>query len=193
MIGKKWKKLFFLLLGINVVIIGLLIVMMKLPNRDEAYFTESLENNQYAPLSIQTNKENLNQIINHYLNDQGLTGAFDYKVILDEAVELYGSIPVFSQNVQLKLTFEPTALENGDIVLQQKSISVGRLQLPVPYVLKLVHDHYKLPKWVYIRPNEENIYVSLQSMKLKSDVKVKVDQFNLQDDEIRFTLLVPIK
>jgi len=30
-------------------------------------------------------------------------------------------------------------------------------------------------------------------MKLKSDVKVKVDEFNLKQDDIRFTLLVPVK
>lgn len=193
MIEKKWKKLFFLLLGLNVVIILLFFIMINLPSGDVPNFSEDIEDGQYAPLSIQTNKANLNQIINHYLDKEGLSSTFDYHIMLDDAVELSGSIPVFSQNVQLNLTFEPKALENGDLILQQKSISVGQLQLPVPFVLKLIHDHYKLPKWVYIQPNEENIYVSLQSMKLKSDVKVKVDKFNLQEDDIRFTLMVPIK
>lgn len=193
MIEKKWKRLFFLLLGMNAIILIILFVLINLPIGDEQYFSTNLEKDKYAPLNIQTNKENLNQIINHYLDEEGLTGELDYKIILDEAVELYGYIPIFSQNVQLKLTFEPKALENGDIILQQKSISVGQLQLPVSYVLKLVNDHYQLPKWVLIQPNEEKIYVSLQAMKLKSDVKVKVDEFNLKDDDIRFTLMVPVK
>ncbi len=193
MIANKWKKLFFLLLGINAIIIILLFVLINLPNGDEKYFTTNLEQDNYAPLKIQTDKKNLNQIINHYLDKEGLTGSFDYKIILDEEVELYGSIPVFSKSVQLKLTFAPIALENGDIVLEQKSISVGQLQLPVSYVLKLINDLYQLPKWVLIQPSEEKIYVSLQSMNIKSDIKVKVDEFNLKDDDIRFTLMVPVK
>lgn len=167
--------------------------MLKTPAKEEKYITEHLNTADYVPFKIQTDKQDLNQVINHYLEKEGLTGAIDYKVILNDEVELYGLIPVFSQDIQLKLTFEPQVLDNGDMVLQQKSISVGQLQLPVSYVLKFIGDKYKLPEGVTIHPNEEKIFVSLQKMKLKSDVKVKVDEFNLRNDDIRFTLLVPVK
>ncbi|MBU8878939.1 YpmS family protein [Bacillus sp. FJAT-29790] len=190
---QKWKKLFFLLLGINVLIVLLLLILVKLPAADGEYISRHLKSDDYVPFQIQTNKQDLNQVINHYIEMEGLAGAINYYVILNEEVELYGSIPVFSQDIQMKLTFEPKALENGDIVLQQKTISVGKLQLPVDYVLKFIADRYKLPEWVSIQPNEESIYVSLQKMKLKSDIHVKVDEFNLKNDDIRFTLLVPVK
>lgn len=190
---QKWKKLFFLLLSLIIIFILVILVLLKIPATEEKYISEDLNTNDYVPFKIQTDKQDLNQLINHYLKKEGLTGAIDYKVILNDEVELYGQIPVFSQDIQLKLTFEPQVLDNGDIVLQQKSISVGQLQLPVSYVLKFIGDKYKLPKGVTIHPNEEKIYVSLQKMKLKSDVKVKVDQFNLKNDDIRFTLLVPVK
>lgn len=190
---QKWKKLFFLLLSLIIIFILVILVLLKIPATEEKYISEDLNTNDYVPFKIQTDKQDLNQLINHYLKKEGLTGAIDYKVILNDEVELYGQIPVFSQDIQLKLTFEPQVLDNGDIVLQQKSISVGQLQLPVSYVLKFIGDKYKLPEGVTIHPNEEKIYVSLQKMKLKSDVKVKVDQFNLKNDDIRFTLLVPVK
>lgn len=190
---QKWRKLFFLLLGINILAMIILFILVNLQTVDDEYIAKNIKSDHYVPFKIQTNKQDLNQVINHYLEEEGLTGGIDYQVILNEEVELYGSIPVFSQDVQMKLTFEPQALENGDIVLQQKSISVGELQLPVSYVLKFVGKEYKLPNWVAIQPNEERIYVSLQNLKLKSDVKVKVDEFNLQNDDIRFTLMVPVK
>lgn len=190
---RKWKKLFLLLIGINILVIVTLLIIINLPSVDDDYIAKNIKYDEYVPFNIQTNKQDLNQVINHYLDEEGLTGGIDYQVILNEEVELYGSLSVFSQDVQMKLAFEPKALENGDIVLQQKSISVGQLQLPVSRVLKFVADKYKLPKWVVIQPNEERIYVSLQNMKLKSDVKVKVDEFNLKNDDIRFTLMVPVR
>ena len=191
--GKRWKLLFLLLLGINLLIFITLLVFISIPAKEEQYLSAKLKTDGYVPFTVQTNKQDLNDLINHYLNEEGLALANDYKVILNDAVILSGSVPVFSQNIQIKLTFEPKALENGDIVLQQKSVSVGQLQLPVSYVLKFISEYSKLPKWVHIKPNEEKIYVSLQNMKLKSNFKVKVDEINLKEDDIRFTLMVPVR
>lgn len=192
--GNKWKSLFFILMAINAIILVFLLILISLPAKDQDYIAENMNEDNYVPFSIQTNKEDLNRVINHYLEKEGLTGgAIDYKVLLNDEVDLYGSIPFFSQDLQMKLSFEPEALENGDVVLQQKSISVGQMNLPVSHVLKLVRDRYKLPEGVIIQPKEERIYVSMQKMKLKSDVKVKVDEFNLRQNDIRFTLLVPVK
>ncbi|MBN8200148.1 YpmS family protein [Bacillus sp. NTK034] len=189
----KWKKLFFALLVINAFILIVLFIFISMPADDEDYTVITENSDKYVPFNIKANKEDLNRVINHYLEKEGLTGAIDYKVLLNDEVDLYGTIPFFSQDLQMKLSFEPEALENGDVVLQQKSISVGQLNLPVSHVLKLVKDRYKLPEGVTIQPQQERIYVSLQEMKLKSDVKVKVDEFNLKQDDIRFTLLVPVQ
>jgi uncharacterized protein YpmS len=190
---RKWKTLFFALLAINALVLAVLFIFISMPADDEDYTAVTENSDNYVPFNIKANKEDLNRVINHYLEKEGLTGAIDYKVLLNDEVDLYGTIPFFSQDLQMKLSFEPEALKNGDVVLQQKSISVGQLNLPVSHVLKLVKDRYKLPEGVTIQPQKERIYVSLQEMKLKSDVKVKVDEFNLKQDDIRFTLLVPVK
>ena len=86
---------------------------MKIPE------TEMVQND--VRFTIQTNKQDLNRLINHYLKEE-YSGSLDYEVLLTDEVELYGNIPVFSENVEMKLTFEPVALENGDLELQQKTI-----------------------------------------------------------------------
>ncbi|TYS49464.1 DUF2140 family protein [Bacillus infantis] len=189
----KWKVLFFLLLGIVIAFIALFFIMINLPAKDEPINTAEVDEDGYVPFHLQTNKSDLNRIIAHYIAKEGLDGPIDYEVILDDEVELYGNLPVFSQNLEMKLTFEPEALDNGDVVLSQKSIAVGQLNLPVSYVLKFVRDRYQLPEGVVIQPDKEQIYVSLQDMKLKSDLKVKVDEFDLKKDDIRVTLYVPTK
>ena len=96
---QKWKKLFFLLLSLIIIFILVILVLLKIPATEEKYISEDLNTNDYVPFKIQTDKQDLNQLINHYLKKEGLTGAIDYKVILNDEVELYGQIPVFSQDI----------------------------------------------------------------------------------------------
>ncbi|MBP3041273.1 YpmS family protein, partial [Bacillaceae bacterium Marseille-Q3522] len=119
------------------------------------------------------------------------TRKMNYHIWLGKDVELYGTFPFFSQNIDMKMTFEPLALENGDLLLKQKSISIGQLSLPVANVMKIISRQYKIPEWVTIQPKEEQVYVSLQNMNLAGDLKVKLNEFNLIEDNIQFTFQVP--
>ncbi|CAM3898491.1 YpmS family protein [Mesobacillus zeae] len=190
----KWKISFFVLLGIVALTLGVLFFMITAPADDMAYRQGQLdEKKESVKLQVKTNKSDMNKVLNHYLEEESKAGSIDYRVALGEEVELYGTMPLFSENVNMKMTFEPKALKNGDLVLRQKNISVGSLNLPVSYVLKMVMNNYNLPEFVYIQPNEEMVYISLQKLKLKGDVKVRADRFDLQKDNISFTLQVPAK
>ncbi|MGM0854352.1 MAG: YpmS family protein [Bacillota bacterium] len=187
----KWKVGFFVLLGVVLIGLAIIVSMIFMPIKDDALPKNSKNTNQVG-FNVETNKKDLNQIIEHYIEEEGMKGPVDYEVQLKDDVELMGSVPVFTSNLDFKLDFEPKALENGDILLKQKSISVGQLNLPVSYVLKVIRDSYNFPDWVKIQPNDELIYVSLQDMKLKSDIKVRATEFNLKEDNISFRLLVPV-
>ena len=141
---------------------------------------------------LKTNKQDLNTWINYYLTKE-YTGSFEYKVLLTDEVVLYGEIPIFNEKVEMKLTFEPVVLENGDLELQQKTISIGKLTLPVTLVLKFIQSSYSVPDWVTIQPNEKKVYMKLQNMKLKSELKVSVQEFDLKNNDIEFLLQVPME
>ncbi|WRP04971.1 YpmS family protein [Rossellomorea aquimaris] len=188
----KWKIGFFVLLGVVLIGLAIIVSMIFMPIKDEALPKNSKNTNQEVGFNVETNKKDLNLIIEHYIEEEGMKGPVDYEVQLKDDVELMGSVPVFTSNLDFKLDFEPKALENGDILLKQKSISVGQLNLPVSYVLKVMRDSYNFPEWVKIQPADELIYVSLQDMKLKSDIKVRANEFNLKEDNISFRLLVPV-
>ncbi|WP_315970023.1 YpmS family protein [Bacillus massilinigeriensis] len=187
-----WKGLFFLLLGINIAITLFLIIMVLVPSDSKQQVKVNTKKQSLVSFPVETNKDDLNKVINYYIKKEA-KGAIDYEVYLRDEVELYGTLGFFGEDVQLRLTFEPQALSNGDLLLKQKSISIGKLHLPVSYVLKFVAQQYKLPDWVIIEPQEEQVYVSLQNMKLKSDLRVQVNKFDLLHDEINLTFGIPIK
>jgi uncharacterized protein YpmS len=193
MLIKNWKKAFFILLIINVAILLFLLVSISIPIKDKKIKLEENELQGYVPFLIHTQKDNLNEIINHYIEKEAAGGPIDYQVVLRDEVELYGTIPIFTDEIQMKLTFEPEALNNGDLILKQKSMAIGQMQLPVTYVLKFISDRYRLPKGVTIQPNDKLVYISMQKLKLKSDFKVRVKEFDLNSDDISFQLYVPTK
>lgn len=100
-------------------------------------------------------------------------------------------MPIFHTDIQMKLTFEPIALENGDLLLKQKEISIGHLPLPVSYVMNFIENQYNFPDWVDIQPNEEEIYVHLTKMDLKNGMLVEAKTFDLEKNIIQFNLLLP--
>lgn len=190
---RKWKKWFIILLSINIGVILILFFIITWPIKDKIVENDYSPLQNYVPFLIHTKKENLNKVINHYIEKEAGGGPVDYQVVLGDEVELYGTIPVFTDEIQMKMTFRPKALENGDLVLQQKSVAIGKMELPVTYILNFIEKRYHLPKGVIIQPDKKMVYISMQNLKLKSDFKVRVNKFDLKNDDISFQLYVPIK
>ncbi|TDL76877.1 DUF2140 family protein [Rhodococcus qingshengii] len=188
----KWKTGFFLILGLNL-FIGIILLSLILVPADEKVKLQNIPDDKSVSFQVKSNKADLNVLINQYIKKEAADSPIDYSVQLQDEVELYGTLKFFSQEVDLKLTFVPEALDNGDLVLKQKSISVGSLPLPVSYVLKFIKDNYKLPKGVEIQPNDKMIHVHMEQLKLKSDVKIKANKFDLVKDDIAFTIVVPVE
>ncbi len=190
----KWKIGFLILLGINLLIAIILFSLVLAPSTDkEISKIKNPNTDDYVSFHVKSNKYDLNRLINHYMKEEAADSPIDYQVILGAEVELYGTLPFFSEELNLKLTFEPEAQKNGDLVLKQKTMSVGKLHLPISYVLNFISENYKLPKGVEIRPNDQLVYIHMQQLKLKSNLKIKADKFDLKKDDIAFTILVPVK
>jgi uncharacterized protein YpmS len=189
----KWKLGFLILLGINLLIAIILFSLVTAPIKEKEPVKTNTSSEDYVSFHVSSNKYDLNRLINHYLKEEAADSPIEYKVLLGDEVELYGTLPLFSEKLKLKLTFEPSAQNNGDLILKQKSMSVGKLHLPISYVLNFISENYKLPKGVEIRPNNHLVYIHMQQLKQKSDLKIKVNKFNLKKDDINFTILVPVK
>lgn len=186
-----WKIAFIVLAAANLLFVCGIGLLLFLSSDQKEIPKNASDTGTYSEFTIDTHKEDLNDLINYYIEKEGLNGPIHYNVFLTDEVELYGEVSVFSQAMQLKMTFEPKALENGDLVLEQKDVYLGDVKLPVSYIMKFIRDAYKLPPWVIIQPNDHQIYVALQEMRLNNGIQVRVQEFDLEKDRISMKMLVP--
>ena len=145
-----------------------------------------------VPFTVETNSGCF-KVINHYIEEEAGESPVDYRIFLTEAVELYGMVEVFATAIDFKMTFEPEVVEDGNLLLKQKSMSLGGLPIPVEYVLKFIKDYYPVPDWVEIDPANRAVHVGLMDMETKSGMKIAAEKFDLRNDEIRFKILFPEK
>ncbi len=185
----KWKAAFFLLLFGIVVAAGVVFFMVLMPSGAEK--PALAEAKGETAFQITSSKKELNQLVSYYLEKEADSAPIDYDVYISDKVELYGSFPVFGTDIDYYMTFEPEALENGNIVLRQKGLRVGLLDIPASYVLKTADNAYSFPEWVHVVPEEERIYVSLADIQLDNGMRLKAEAFDLIKDEIQFAVLLP--
>ncbi|OEH92761.1 YpmS family protein [Bacillus solimangrovi] len=186
-----WKISFFLLLSFNIFLLFWIITLFY-SDPDNSNFT-SKKNKHYAgtEFTILSTKQNLNELINNYLDNISNNNNIKYTVLIDKNVQLTGSIVAFDTEIPLTATFNPIVQPDGDLILQQESIKLGNLHLPNRNVLKYVADKYPMPDWVQVDPESETIYVAITEMDTNNNFYVKAKEFNLYQNNIAFSITIP--
>lgn len=190
----SWKQLFFGLLILNVLTIVTILGLIFWPVQDDRHeIAQMVDEVDSSEFIVRTTKKNLNELINAYIDKFLWQTNHRYIVTLDDDVHLLGEIPVFSTTVPLSIHLEPIVQDNGDIVLKQKSISVGLLQLPNQKIMEYIKKYLTMPDWVTVQPKDESIYVAISEMDIKSNFQVAVENFDLEANNLAFKIKVPYK
>ena len=115
----NWRKRFVILCGINGLILILLAIYLYSPIPTKQFETKQEQWNSKtgSEFIIRTSKQNLNDLVNAYLDKLLTNTDQDFTVLLDEDVQLYGELPFFSTTVPLLIHFDPIVQPNGDIAL----------------------------------------------------------------------------
>jgi len=193
--NKDWKKRFYLLITINAIILFILAIYLytPIPKKDLEIASDQYKSEESSQFVVRTTKQNLNNLVNAYLDKVLSNTEHQFSINLDEDVQLFGELPVFSSTVPLLAHFEPIVQDNGDLVLKQKSISVGQLKLPNKKIMKYIDDYLPTPEWVIIDPSKEEVYVKITEMDIKSNFRIAVEQFDVEANNIAFKIEVPYK
>lgn len=189
-----WGIAFFILLGI-IIIFGavIFIKITSIPKGEEPIETavvEAVEEGEPSFL-VEMTKEQLNRLIQSYLEKYQNSGEMNYEFLLEDEAVLRGTLEILGFQVNYYLYFEPGVLENGNVILKAKSISLGSLSLPVSMVMELLANNIKIPSWISINPSEEAVVLYLEQFTLKNGIHFKAKKIDLQEDSIQVDVYMP--
>src|SRR5699024_11465546 len=118
--------------------------------------TPSEDNTQRSSeFTVRTSKQNVNELVNAYIETLLDDSDHQYSISLDKDVELIGELPVFSSTVPVSVHLEPVVQDNGDVILKQESISIGKLALPHNKIMESLKKYLPMPEWVTVEPKNE--------------------------------------
>lgn len=191
----KWKVAFILLSTILVIVIGSLIFFLTRPVPESPTPTAS-EFPEGSHLQVQTTGDDFENLANQLISNSMKGSNIPVKMYVDDYVTLSGTLPVFDMDLPIVMKFEPSIVD-GNLLLKQKTIEVGMLDIPPETALKLLKDSVELPSWMVVQPKEEQIYINLTEMNipLSDNLKgrVQAKEFNLAENRIILDVVIPKK
>lgn len=187
-----WMVAFFVLLGV-VVGSGIVVANRVLEPREvlTSNSAKLVERNGSPVVTIESTKQQVNELIAFYLQDYSEKSGLDYTFTLENQALLNGQFKVLGMPVNFYLYFDPYVMENGNVQLKAKSLSIGTLGVPIKEVMKLVKRSYKLPSWIEIKPSDGTVLIRLDQFRMQNGLFIKAEKIDLVDDEIKASLYLP--
>ncbi|WP_246938845.1 YpmS family protein [Bacillus pinisoli] len=187
-----WKKAFFILLGTVLAMVLLIVgVAIRLLLAEPTLTSDPNENKDLGKpfFTLSTTKTAINKWIQEELDEEERTVQnINYTVSLEDYIYLRGHLVVFNSEIPFQMTFEPVVNETGGLTLQEREISLGRIQLPGDLVLGLLAEQVHFPSWVTVRPASHEIIVNVRDIELQKDMVLSVKDFDLEKDQLVFQL-----
>ena len=189
-----WKWAFLVLLLINIGALIWLSIQLDLfsdsettqPANEELAVSEDDIN-----LELVTDKEQVDRIVNLYLQEE-LDERFNgYTVTVSDLVELNGALNIFGFDVDFGLYMEPLVMENGNLQLRAERIRLGELDLPVGIALNILSQQLELPEWIRIESEQEFILVAFNEFSLENGLQLRMRRIDLEGDDIRLDIILP--
>ena len=145
-------------------------------------------------LKVETTPKEFEHMANQLIANSMKTSKIPVQMYVNHEVTLQSTLTVFEMELPIVMTFEPS-IEKGNLLLKQKTVEVGMLDIPPNSALKLLKDSVDLPKWMIIQPDKEQIYLNLTEMDIPigENLKARVEakEFNLKENRIILDVVIP--
>lgn len=186
-----WKLSFFILAGVVAATLATVIFLIGSPGDSEPIPRLAMVDEADNTLTVSVTKEDFEGITNTYIQKAMKGEPLPVKMEVGEDVILFSEMTVFSFTLPVRMHFDPTVLEDGNLILKQSSMEIGQLNIPPATVLKILRDSVKLPEWMIVRPKEQELFIDLRKIPVSGDLQVKAKTFNLAEDEIILEIIIP--
>lgn len=186
----RWKVACLSIIGVLLAFIILVGFRINV-NREPDYQPSTEDKAGTAVLEVKTDKEKVNQLMDFYLQDFQKDSDIKYSFYLENQALLNGTFKILGHPIDFYLYFDPYVMEDGNVQLKAKSLSIGTLGLPIKEVLKYVASSYDLPSWVEVDASEQTILLRLDQFEMQNGLFAKAEKINLIDDDIQFNVYLP--
>ncbi|RLQ92491.1 YpmS family protein [Planomicrobium sp. Y74] len=188
---KIWRTAFIVLLAVNILALIAFVFYVTIPAKDHiSYEAEKRAFAEGNTLTVRTSKADFEGIANTYIQDAMKDQPIPLTLAVNDDVSLSTELQVFSMTLPILLKFEPYVQDDGNLLLEQKSVNVGMLDIPPESALKLLRDSVTLPEFMEVDPGSEEILLRLTDIPLDDGISVRAESFNLEEDDIRLRVTI---
>ncbi|MFC6314931.1 YpmS family protein [Lapidilactobacillus achengensis] len=185
-----WKWLFLVLIGLILgvgIFVGTKLFISPAPTTLSADVAAADE----PVMNVQMTKKQVNRIVAYGLSDYLKSDDIKYQFKLTDQAVLSGNFAFLGTQVPFNLSLDPYVLENGDIQLKAQSLSIGALPIPISQVMNFIGHDYKIPSWVSLDTKKSTITLHLRKYKIKNGISLRATRFDLDNDELDFSVYLP--
>ena len=122
---------------------------------------------------MRATKEDFEGIANTYIRKAMKGEPLPVTNEVDEDIVLESELTVFAFTFPVIMHFDPIVREDGNLILKQSSVEIGKANIPPSTVLKILKDSVNLPPWMIVRPKEEELFIDLSAIPVSGNLRVK--------------------
>ncbi|WP_367341684.1 YpmS family protein [Limosilactobacillus sp.] len=186
-----WKWAFFALVAILLISGGVVYHKITAPVPSNMMGTPAYRKTDNA-VQVDLNRKQVNALSSNYLNHFLHNSKIKYRFIVGpKYATLIGKTKVLGAKVQFALNCVPKRLSNGNVLLRAKGLAVGRLNLPVSFVMGYVENTYKLPKWVTINQHSKTVLLDLNKYSRSKQLRYSAKEINMTKGQFKIQIAIP--
>lgn len=187
-----WKWAFIILVVLLVLGTGVVLNRATAP-RPLPEASRSVKTSDTS-FSVVLNQDQVNALssnyLSHFLKDQKIKYHF---LVGNKYATLTGDTKFLGTKVRFAINFIPERTVNGNVLLTAKGLSVGRLNIPIKFVMGYIAKNYNIPKWVSINPNKKTVLLDLNRYSKHRQLKYSAQEINMPKGRFQFLITVPSK
>lgn len=186
-----WKWAFISLIALLVLGVILLLQAIRPINsvEDSANKTPIDPKGEIEMVS-ELSKEDVEFVLNSFLEVETKDSPASYQVKLDEELELASKIEWMGLTIPFSLTFEPYATEDGNLQLRAQSVEVASFSLPVSAIMAALGNQMDLPTFIQLDSESQMILVDFNQLHNFYPYGIELEKVDLENDEIQLKLFV---
>lgn len=187
-----WKWAFITLILVIVVGCGVVLHRATAP-APQAEMSQTTKAND-SSLMVELNRKQVNALSANYLDNFLKDNKIKYKFIVGEKyATLVGDTKFLGTKVRFAINFIPERTSQDNVLLRAKGLSVGRLNIPIKFVMGYIAKNYNIPEWVSINPKKKTVLLDLNRYSKNRQLKYSAQEINMQDGQFKFLITVPEK